>query len=151
MTASQYGDLIQKCQKKYLQMQQYCNNLPVFVVDGKITPMIAENDLSAIDHGQPFLLHYRGPQSDDIMRKIRTAAGCGSAWKSKPLTCDEYPFASSLEGGAGADVFGVPIGENRSQGGSMSAFISSNSLTVGSPYLVAVINTDIVNGAYEAG
>jgi hypothetical protein len=41
-------------------------------------------------------------------------------------SCDEYPFASSLEGGAGAIVRGVPIQENRVQGGELSSFLRAN-------------------------
>ncbi len=37
-------------------------------------------------------------------------------------SCDEYPFASSLQGGATAIIRGVPLSENRRQGGQLSAF-----------------------------
>ena len=35
---------------------------------------------------------------------------------------DEYPFASSKQGGAGANVKSVPASEQNIQGGTMSSF-----------------------------
>lgn len=136
MASSGYGEL-------------KCRNMPVFVVDGKRTPEIAINDQSAIDRGKPNILHYaaRGKRATDQVRQL---AGCGSAWAG-PLTCDEYPFASSMEGGLGAQLRSVSIAEQRIQGGTLSAFISANKLKAGDEFQVMVINVRRDGNTYVAG
>jgi len=42
--------------------------------------------------------------------------------KNKWTSCDEYPFASTVQGGSGSIVRGVTVSENRTQGGELSAF-----------------------------
>lgn len=54
-------------------------------------------------------------------------------------SCDEYPFASSMEGGAGARTMWVPINENNRQGEKMSGFYSNNQIQSGDNYVVEVI------------
>lgn len=122
-----------------------CAKLPVFVVDGERTPKIAINDKSAIDAGKPMLLHY-APGMNDINREF---AGCTSAWQG-PQSCDEYPFASTFEGGLGAQTMGVPVSEQGDQGRDLSAFYRSNKMRKGDPFLVAVINVRREDGIYIA-
>jgi hypothetical protein len=38
------------------------------------------------------------------------------------LSCDEYPYASTFQGGAGASTAAVPPGEQSAQGTLLSAF-----------------------------
>jgi hypothetical protein len=56
----------------------------------------------------------------------RRAAGCvpGGPWEPKypKWSCDEYPFASTEEGGAGASIRGVPLLENNAQGSKLGGF-----------------------------
>jgi hypothetical protein len=60
----------------------------------------------------------------------RQAAGCypGGPWLPKLLgyNCDEYPFASTEEGGAGSSIRGVPEKENSRQGGRLNIFFTNN-------------------------
>ena len=51
---------------------------------------------------------------------------------------DEYPFASTNEGGAGAVVLPVPARENSVQGGKLSVFYRQNSLQDGDRFKVNV-------------
>jgi hypothetical protein len=51
---------------------------------------------------------------------------------------DEYPFASTYEGGSGAQVLGVPLAEQRIQGGSLSRFYQQNNIGDGDQFLVRV-------------
>ena len=55
-------------------------------------------------------------------QKIRAnrRAACGSF--PGPGSCDEYPFASTHEGGTGAAVKGVPLREQNQQGGFLGGF-----------------------------
>lgn len=53
------------------------------------------------------------------------------------FTCDEYPFASTTDGGRADGVIKwVPKGENDSQGGVLSGFYSSNRLLAGDWFYV---------------
>jgi Deoxyribonuclease NucA/NucB len=60
----------------------------------------------------------------------RQAAGCypGGPWLPKltGYNCDEYPFASTEEGGAGSSIRGVPEKENSRQGGRVNIFFTNN-------------------------
>ncbi len=51
---------------------------------------------------------------------------------------DEYPFASTAEGGECATITGVPLGEQRIQGGLLSNFYRENDIGDGDPFRVVV-------------
>ncbi|ORI21641.1 hypothetical protein BJI47_11170 [Rhodococcus sp. 1168] len=55
-------------------------------------------------------------------------------------SCDEYPLASSDQGGSGASVRWVPLKENNSQGGTMSQFYKGNRVMVGDNFYVNAFN-----------
>lgn len=52
------------------------------------------------------------------------------------MSLDEYPFASSREGGAGARVQPVPVGEQNYDGGVLSAFNMANDIQPGDQFHV---------------
>jgi hypothetical protein len=58
--------------------------------------------------------------------------------KIEGLTRDEYPFASSVEGGAGAWVGHVPARQQRAQGALIAEFIRKNNFMPGDRYRVVV-------------
>ncbi|RAH42516.1 uncharacterized protein BO95DRAFT_455762 [Aspergillus brunneoviolaceus CBS 621.78] len=60
-------------------------------------------------------------------------------------SCDEYPFASVRQGGAGAKLRCVPKGQNDSQGGQLSAFYRNSGIRNGQRYGVTLRN---YGGAY---
>lgn len=87
---------------------------------------------------KPRILHYLG--STIAARANRSAAlapvrnkdpGSGNSW-------DEYPFASTQEGGQGASVQAVPISEQSDQAKLMRSFTSK--LKPGDPFRVEVTN-----------
>jgi Deoxyribonuclease NucA/NucB len=106
--------------------------LPVFVVDSKRTPAIARHVRTALTTGYPSVLH-RAPSS---LRPLNRRAAC-RGWKG-PETCDEYPFAVTYEGGRGASVAGVPLVEQRRQGGDLQGFFRQKHIRVGDAFLVVV-------------
>ena len=80
---------------------------------------IARGITLAIGYGQPSVLTYDGDKQAKIDRRI---AGYGG-WVSSPTLADgtigswdEYPFASTLEGGAGAHITAVTEQENKWHG-----------------------------------
>ncbi|MGW3044377.1 NucA/NucB deoxyribonuclease domain-containing protein [Kitasatospora sp. NPDC001159] len=147
-TQDELDGLVQRCEYWFGRTESDCRQIPVMVVDGKKTPKIAINDQSAIDSGQPFLLHaLRNEKDADRNREL---AGCKSAWQG-PQSCDEYPFASTYEGGIGAQTMGVPVAEQRIQGPDISGFYSRKRIKRGDEFMVLVINVKRYGGVYHAG
>jgi hypothetical protein len=107
------------------------NGVPVLCVYAHRTLFIFMNDATAIAEFAPGLpprpLHY---EADPIARKNnRTRAlsetpSCtpilGSTWSR-----DEYPFASSKEGGRGARVMCVPVSEQLTQSADLPDFYAT--------------------------
>ncbi|EPE35636.1 hypothetical protein GLAREA_11336 [Glarea lozoyensis ATCC 20868] len=71
------------------------------------------------------LLQYSGPGIGDAARDAgpckggTCCSGVGSTYQ-----CDEYPYASTYEGGDGAWAACIPQAQNINQGGTLSAFLS---------------------------
>jgi Deoxyribonuclease NucA/NucB len=106
--------------------------LPVFVVDAKRTPAIAGHIRAAQAVGKPALLHRVVP----VPRDRRPGACRG--WRG-PGSCDEYPFASTYEGGPGkASIAAVPVREQRRQGGDLLAFYRRHRIGNGDAFVVVV-------------
>ncbi|MFI9599962.1 NucA/NucB deoxyribonuclease domain-containing protein [Streptomyces sp. NPDC052043] len=89
---------------------------------------------------------YRHPQS-----RNRELAGCKKPTWQGPQSCDEYPFASTFEGGVGAQTMGVPLSEQRTQFKDLGSFMASNKIQKGDQFLVTVINVRQEYGVYIAG
>lgn len=81
----------------------------------------------------PQILNYNGPDGQSSSR--RSAAGCvspspcGNGKMATPnadeTSCDEYPYASVVEGGSGAILRCTELGENSAEGSALSGFYSS--------------------------
>jgi len=108
--------------------------LPVFIVDSKVTPHIAQHVRTAIAAGQPQLL-YR--VSEEQASRNRRAA-CGKWPKGSKLSCDEYPFASARRADHRPHIMGVPLKEQRVQGGALRAFYARHRLPLGGAFVVVV-------------
>jgi len=91
--------------------------VPTYFTFEDVTPGIFENIDTAIKSGKPSLLH-RETSRSAIRRNRREAIGAFSGTGSP----DEFPFASSKEGGKGAQVRGVQIGEQLRQGAALGLF-----------------------------
>ena len=111
----------------------------VLTIDAAKMPFIARNIMLAHAAGKPEVL-FRG---DPAMRGRNYYASCGKFIKTQPDgSCDEYPFASAREGGAGAQIAEVPKREQNCQGGTISRQYQNKDIEVGFPYLVVVTNGD---------
>lgn len=108
-------------------------SLPTLEIDASRMPNIAKNVQSALDEGHPGILSRTTDSS--LIRSNRAAACEGFCGPGSP---DEYPFASTLQGGAGARVAGVPIGEQRIQGGVLSSFYQKYGIGEGDFFRVIV-------------
>jgi hypothetical protein len=124
-----YGQISQNFQQP--------RSLPILVIDSTKMPTIATHIRQAQAAGYPSILTRTTIKSQ--IESNRDAA-CGSFTRPPGKECDEYPFASTYEGGMGsgkrASVMAVPPHEQRVQGGTLSAFYRK--LKHGSKFRVCV-------------
>ena len=113
--------------------------IPVFVVDAERMPHIAAHILFAwkMSPPKPSLLHRASARQGRGNRRLACADFPPPVQPDDP-ECDEYPFATTREGGRGASIAPVPPVENRRQGGALSAFYAKERVRVGDPFLVVV-------------
>lgn len=102
-----------------------------FVTEGE-TPNIYRHTLNAFMQGKPSVLHY----DSDKKAKARRRYHATKVLPSPPsgMQRDEYPFASTIEGGLGAAVTYVPREENNKQGQDLQRLY--NTLESGDAFLV---------------
>jgi hypothetical protein len=108
-------------------------DLPVFVVDSARMPNIARHVREAIASGHPEVL----TRADPVTATRNRTAAC-RRFREQPLSCDEYPFAGTFQGGENASIRGVPLLEQRRQGGDLSNFFRKHGIGLGDPFLVVV-------------
>lgn len=72
------------------------------------------------------------------IRKNRRAALKGTSKGPPGTSLDEFPFASSTQGGKGAAVAAIPVTEQCAQGGKLSSFYRNNNIQAGDSYWVKV-------------
>ncbi|KAJ3033762.1 hypothetical protein HDV00_005837 [Rhizophlyctis rosea] len=97
---------------------------------GMIKRQILNNDI----------LHYSAASKAN-KTQIRRAAGCSGDpcnFRSTGESCDEYAFASSMEGGALAVSACVPNSQNSQQGSMLAAFYRKNKLVKGDAFGVEI-------------
>ncbi|TRL35295.1 NucA/NucB deoxyribonuclease domain-containing protein [Rhizobium straminoryzae] len=121
--------------------------------DGANLPCITYNIATAQQAGRPAqLTRTTNPQTINQNRQ----ASCGGAYAQTVaqlnqqlggvvMSCDEYAFASTTQGGAGSQSMIVPLIENNIQGGQLSGFYNSNNIGNGGNFTVATINVPQAN------
>jgi RHS repeat-associated protein len=107
--------------------------LPQLEVSASKYPDLAQNIYHAQQAGHPQVLTAGG----DIA--ANRAAALDGVPKIPGLSRDEYPFASSKEGGEGAWVGHIPPSQQNSQGGLIKNFNNANNITPGMQYKVAIV------------
>jgi hypothetical protein len=107
---------------------------PTVAFDFLKTPELADNIWQAQKAGHPEVLT-RGPVGIDSINRPLALEGVPEI-----LSRDEYPFASTLEGGAGAWVGHVPPAQNSSQGGILMNFYRKFGIKPGDQFQVEVTN-----------
>ncbi|KIS69430.1 uncharacterized protein UMAG_11931 [Mycosarcoma maydis] len=106
-------------------------------------PNICSNDCYAIQcAGKPTTLHRDSANASANRAKTacKSPNRCANN-ASDSNSCDEYPYASSREGGTGSVTRCVPATENSRQGGTLSSFYTNNGITDGDAYNVAFTST----------
>ncbi|CAB4023437.1 Hypothetical predicted protein [Paramuricea clavata] len=120
----------------FLEKRAPCPTITFPCGRGTVMPNVCQNMRTAIAKGHPTRLH-RITDSKAIA-KNRRDSGCTRMRKTPGNNCDEYPFASSREGGAGAEIKLVPSRENSKQGGLLGAFYRKHKIGNGGCYNVRV-------------
>ena len=95
-------------------------------------PELAENISHAQRAGHPSVLTHAGNSA------ANRAAALDGVPNIRPLSRDEYPFASSLEGGAGSWIGHVPVSQQNAQGAILKNFFKQNKIQPGDQYRVIV-------------
>lgn len=101
-------------------------------------PGIASNVENAIANGHPSVLTRMEDRA--LIRGNRRDALRGQPAPGPRQSLDEYPFASTREGGAGSQVGAVPRSEQNCQGGCISQFYQQNGIRDGDKFKVEVVD-----------
>jgi hypothetical protein len=112
--------------------------VPTLTFFSTIIPNIGQHIIDAQNAGYPAVLT-RITNKPRIDKNRREA--CKNFVPIPPLltSCDEYPFASSQQGGVGASIRAVPLTEQAIQGGHISVFYRVNGITNGTQFRVQVL------------
>lgn len=109
-------------------------DLPTVTFSRSRAPGLAENFDAAVAGGAPTTLT-RADMDTKLANRDAALDGVPKAPKGQSL--DEYPFASTVEGGAGATVRPVPVSEQNYQGGKLSSFYRQHNIKPGDQINVA--------------
>ena len=114
-------------------------SLPMYMINAQQMPTIANHVYQAMQSGKPWQVTYIGADNNSLQRRNHDQA-CKYLPSPRPTgyECDEYPFASTYQGGTGSSAVLVPAHENHVQGGQLSTFYRSNNLRNGNQFLVGI-------------
>ena len=132
--------------------------MPIIFFDSESMPAITRHITSSIENGSPNVLT-RTDSYNAMKNRLWAYAMCAAL--SQPFfprtpganSCDEYPFASTQEGGMFATIWFSPVSEQNRQGGLISSFytncrIRENDPEFGVFAVVPVVSTGV---PYECG
>lgn len=124
------------CDPGTIVTERSCDGLRILVVDASRMPFIARNTKLAWESGHPAVL-----TTNRTKMSANRAAACPKSFlKPHGGQCDEYPMASTEEGGADARTEEVPGRENQCQGGMYGAQYPPD----GQRFLVVIRHPDLV-------
>ena len=106
-----------------------------YVLSSSKYPAIAKFDKAQLaKHPSWATLTRVSPTQRDKNRR----AACKGFHPPKPYSCDEFPYASTSQGGKGAAVQKVLLSENKAQGTNLGDFYNANRLFYGEKFHVKV-------------
>lgn len=146
MVAASAASQVHKCTPDRSLSQQACDDLKFMIFDARKMPYITRNISSAWKSGKPGVLT-KDSAAEPQNRKLVCLPSFPRLHGGE---CDEYPFASTSEGGKGAQEQEVPGRENRCQGGTIRARYATAGIKDGDSYLVVIIHPEaIALGPYQ--
>jgi RHS repeat-associated protein len=121
------------------KLKKLAKDAKVIPMPAEVIPDVCANITTAMTTPpwmSPFFLERCLPDRVPVNRRKallgKGPAGVGLSW-------DEYPFASSIQGGLNTRVVAVPFWQNCVQGGIISACYKIEDITPETPYTVVVI------------
>lgn len=135
MVAANAEAKVVTCATEAILTQRSCDGLRILVVDATRMPFIARNTKLAWESGLPAVL-----TMDRSKQGANRQQACGGFKPNHGGQCDEYPMASTTEGGAGARTEEVPGRENLCQGGTYVHQYPPN----GEQFLVVIKRPDLI-------
>lgn len=136
MVAGSAKSNTKNCTAEQMVNQKQCDDLSVLLVNARKMPFIARNTKLAWESGSPAVL--------TMNRAKQTANRAKACPRSFPKPhggqCDEYPMASTDEGGAQARAEEVPGRENQCQGPTYGAQYPKD----GKKFLVVIMYPDSI-------
>lgn len=135
MVAVEAQPKVVNCATASILAERSCDGLRVLVVDATKLPFIARNTKLAWESGQPAVLIM-----DRTRQRANRTRACGGFRAVHGGQCDEYPMASTAEGGDGARTEEVPPRENQCQGPSYRFQYPPD----GERFLVVISRPDLV-------
>lgn len=146
MVAASAASQVHKCTPDRSLSQQACDDLKFMIFDARKMPYITRNISTAWKSGKPGVLT-KDSAAEPQNRKVVCLPSFPRRYGGE---CDEYPFASTSEGGKGAQEQEVPGRENRCQGGTIRARYATAGIKDGDSYLVVIIHPEkIAPGPYQ--
>ncbi|MBP2334018.1 hypothetical protein JOF41_000196 [Saccharothrix coeruleofusca] len=146
LVAASASSQVHRCTPRQSLADGACEELKFIVLDAAKMPFIGRNVSEAWQSGKPGVLTKESNAETQNRKYVCT--------KSFPRPhggeCDEYPFASTRQGGKGARETEVPSRENRCQGGTINAQQIIRGINDGDDYLVVITNPgQIATGDYQ--
>lgn len=136
MVSADAESMVGTCTAIQIIQDKRCGDLHVLFVDAARMPFIARNTQLAWESGRPAVL-----TMNRAKQQANRAAACPRSFpKPHGGSCDEYPMASTDQGGKGARAEEVPIRENTCQGGSYGWQYPKD----GDNFLVVIVRPDLI-------
>lgn len=142
MVAANAEAKVINCATATILNRKSCDGLHILIVDAARMPFIARNTKLAWESGLPAVLTMdrvkQGDNRKQACRKFKASFGG---------QCDEYPMATTAEGGADARTEEVPRRENACQGGSYKHQYPPD----GERFMVVISRPDLIASDSFAG
>lgn len=142
MVVSNAESKVKQCTVQQVISDKQCEDTKILVINAARMPYIARNISLAWSEGRNYLLHRDAPENRSAKYEVTCGYQSGFVIKNPGLgSCDEYEFASTVEGGAGARVEEVPVREQNCQGATIkNAYYTKPGIGVGEEFLVVISN-----------
>jgi len=128
-----------------LQIGSILNIAPTFVISDKYPTLFAARTMWLSTHPEHFTLTYIGPQSVLLYKKIVDKNRRIATAPIKHLTkyipfvdADEFPYASTYEGGEGAGAWPIPSWENQGEGRDLGSFYRTSGIQPGQKFNISL-------------
>ncbi len=140
MAAADQEAKVKQCTPAAIIADRRCGDTKIIVFDASKMAFVTRNMSLGWAEGQPSIL------TKDRSRQVanRRAACPKSFARAYNGQCDEYPFASTRQGGSGARTEEVASRENGRQGGTLSRGYDLAGIGEGDDYLVVISNLKFI-------